>query len=1309
MKRTAVMLAVLVMFPAIVFGQQSFKDNFEDLDAWEVISGDWHVEDNALIGYWPLSDAYGVQGNIVLKNSVFKASSWVAEYEFTYNDGYAQAVGMSFIDTENYVVIGISYGHSGWDGAPMDSIMWYMWGKKNGISKGVFHGYKWAYIHWDPKEWNKVRLEKRGNQYKLYFNGTFIGADVDTSLNGAGQFGFHVYGPCKIRNLSIMELDEGGSVELAGQWSDMKCRAVEVSGNYAYVAAFENGLRIIDVSDPANPREVGYLDTKGCAYKVYVFGGYVYVGDCKYPGTPGLRIVDVSDPTNPQEVGSLDLGDCAMDVVVSDGYAYVCDQDEGFKVIDIHDLTSPRVVASVGGYAHCVKLVDKYAYVTDAFGGLRVFDIRKPLSPQQVSSLKLGSWLADMEVSGQYMYIAGGKDGLWIVDISDPSNPVQVGHYDTPGTAWDVSVAGKYAYIADAEGGLRVVDVSDVTNPQEVDHFDTGEHTIGVWVYGRYAYVAAADTPGLYILKITSEKSVEKISVAVRHSVVTKDELVNNLRSDGVPDELIAKMDKVYVYRFYMNGGGGYYSDSLIKLLLGKKPEIVLGKGESDAQDGEERAAIGVDKENLHDFNGQGWVDLTEYAQAKELFLRLNSKWGSDKDTYIWLWMGFSSPLDETIYYEKVEYPEGFGELELQAYQVFRGAEDIKITNLSKSLEDALKADGASAYISKFRSEDNIYRLHLVGGGGYHSHCVLKTYLDAQVKYAVAWGKSDARDEYVRAGVGKERNHLVNVQDKWVEVTDEFSGKYTDFILDSKWGSDHDTEIIVWLATEALIKNAQYAIAEMPEGLQSITLQKVEVTPRVVSLPDTLANPGDTLRISLSIDDAKDIAGIEATISFDSEVLEAIDVDSTSLTKDFTLADTVSPGQVRFSLARATGLEGGSGALAEIIFKVVGSPGDSTGLVLDKIALYDENTEEIPASGENGSVKVVSAGPVRIEISPDTAIVEIGKQQEFSCKGYDSEGKEVSVTPTWEVEPSELGGITSEGLFSGTGRGKGLVIAEVNGLKDSSVVWVGEKGDVNLDGIVDVRDGIICLRLVAGLLLPPKPLHEATVYEKWASDISRDGEVTAGDALLILYKGLGRPVPKIVMASGIAYVMMEEEGGCSRLVVEGRRDIYAAEVDLRVGMLREVRFARDGIMKVVNDRGDRVRVVLVGLGGILGDEGEMLEVLGEGIKVEKVRLFGVSGQELGVLLEGREFGDLSVYPNPFNGVLHVRYVVGDVGKVGIYDVLGRLVRDWRVGFGEGELEWDGRDRFGRFVSSGVYFVRLEVGDISRTKKVVFVR
>jgi hypothetical protein len=52
---------------------------------------------------------------------------------------------------------------------------------------------------------------------------------------------------------------------------------VEVSGNYAYIAAFINGLRIIDISSPANPFEVGYFMTGGNPQSLEVIGDYAYL------------------------------------------------------------------------------------------------------------------------------------------------------------------------------------------------------------------------------------------------------------------------------------------------------------------------------------------------------------------------------------------------------------------------------------------------------------------------------------------------------------------------------------------------------------------------------------------------------------------------------------------------------------------------------------------------------------------------------------------------------------------------------------------------------------------------------------------------------------------------------------------------------------------------------------------------------------------------------------------------------------------------------------------------------------------------
>jgi len=62
---------------------------------------------------------------------------------------------------------------------------------------------------------------------------------------------------------------------------------VAVVGSTAYVAAGSGGLRIIDVSDPTAPSEVGAYDTPGSASGVAVLGSTVYVAD----GDGGLLIL----------------------------------------------------------------------------------------------------------------------------------------------------------------------------------------------------------------------------------------------------------------------------------------------------------------------------------------------------------------------------------------------------------------------------------------------------------------------------------------------------------------------------------------------------------------------------------------------------------------------------------------------------------------------------------------------------------------------------------------------------------------------------------------------------------------------------------------------------------------------------------------------------------------------------------------------------------------------------------------------------------------------------------------------------------
>ncbi|MCL6432257.1 MAG: hypothetical protein K6V36_15585, partial [Anaerolineae bacterium] len=141
-------------------------------------------------------------------------------------------------------------------------------------------------------------------------------------------------------------------------------------GSYAYVAAHSAGLRVIDVSNPASPTEVGFCATPGYAYDVAVAGRYAYVAD----GDAGLRVVDVSNPSSPTEIGSCDTPGTCEGVAVAGSYAFVADGDAGLRIIDVSNPSRP---AEVGFYdtpwgAYGVAVAQGYAYVADGFGGLFV-------------------------------------------------------------------------------------------------------------------------------------------------------------------------------------------------------------------------------------------------------------------------------------------------------------------------------------------------------------------------------------------------------------------------------------------------------------------------------------------------------------------------------------------------------------------------------------------------------------------------------------------------------------------------------------------------------------------------------------------------------------------------------------------------------------------------------------------------------------------------------------------------------------------------------------------------------------------------
>ncbi|MCH7761927.1 T9SS type A sorting domain-containing protein, partial [candidate division TA06 bacterium] len=78
-------------------------------------------------------------------------------------------------------------------------------------------------------------------------------------------------------------------------------------------------------------------------------------------------------------------------------------------------------------------------------------------------------------------------------------------------------------------------------------------------------------------------------------------------------------------------------------------------------------------------------------------------------------------------------------------------------------------------------------------------------------------------------------------------------------------------------------------------------------------------------------------------------------------------------------------------------------------------------------------------------------------------------------------------------------------------------------------------------------------------------------------------------------------------------------------------------------------------------------------------------------------------------PNPVHNSTVIRYQIPSTNQVTllVYDIAGNLVEtlvDDSQELGDYQVEWDGKNQ-----ASGIYFYKLEAGEISVTKKLIFLK
>ncbi|MFT5432209.1 MAG: hypothetical protein ACI9OJ_002908, partial [Myxococcota bacterium] len=222
---------------------------------------------------------------------------------------------------------------------------------------------------------------------------------------------------------------------------------------------------------------------------LFLAGDLLYVGD----DYGGFRILDVSDPANPVQVGALPLlAGVSRGVHGTDGLAWLTAADAGLIVIDVSVPSMPEVVATLDlpGYTRHAWIEGNLAAIADDFEGFRMADVSDPTAPKEIGSFFDARPAFRTQIVGQVAYVACGPAGLFVMDISDPTNPTPLAIHETPGHAWDIQVVGTTAYVADDVEGLRILDVSNPVAPKLLSTLDTPGHCRSLYVVGDRLYVA---------------------------------------------------------------------------------------------------------------------------------------------------------------------------------------------------------------------------------------------------------------------------------------------------------------------------------------------------------------------------------------------------------------------------------------------------------------------------------------------------------------------------------------------------------------------------------------------------------------------------------------------------------------------------------------------------------------------------------------------------------------------------------------------------------------------------------------------------
>jgi len=336
---------------------------------------------------------------------------------------------------------------------------------------------------------------------------TYDGDVTDVDIEGHLAF-TTANGSISSRSLRVTDIsDPRNMFEISNNWDSRKTYALDIHGGLGYLAEGSDGFKLVNLTNRVNIGLVGQLDTAGCAVDIIADGDLVYIADYEN----GVVIIDTSNPTSPVIVGHYDFF-LPIHKLAKIGTTLFAAHDWGVLVLDVANPMHPIQVTAISA-ADIVNDIELYGgdlligtddglYAYRIGGGIG--DFSTDLYYDNFNDYEV--W--DVRVWGTTAFIAGGPDGFYTVDVSDPLNPVLLDIYPVASAFFKkLDIDGTMAYLVDDEG----IYIFDIANPANI-RFVTGIGGSGLTdIYAEGGLFYCTTNVGFAIVNMTNPYSYDVI------------------------------------------------------------------------------------------------------------------------------------------------------------------------------------------------------------------------------------------------------------------------------------------------------------------------------------------------------------------------------------------------------------------------------------------------------------------------------------------------------------------------------------------------------------------------------------------------------------------------------------------------------------------------------------------------------------------------------------------------------------------------------------------------------------------------------